>query len=334
MESKVEGTKNPAKINFKLFLLVSTGVLILSGLIATIYIHTQLKKVIPVDINRSPNSLGISPLVLGHIDSLEDPPFNIALFGLDKRPGERFGNSDVIMILSISKATKKIKLSSIMRDTYVDIDSIGKGKINAAYKAGGPQLALKAINKNFNLAIPDFVSVDFNGMANVIEALDGVSLDVKKEEVNWINAYLDENNRNRKLKPPYVTKPGLQLLNGKQAVAYTRIRYVGNDWERTARQRTVLSLILHKLKNAGPTEYPAIVSKVLPYVETSLPQISLLSLGADVFLSGINTVEERRFPAHNESKGTFIDGTWYLLTDLPATSKSLSNYIYEGSKLK
>lgn len=320
------------KRRFKFALLIALGLFLLSGLALAMYVRSQLSSITPVNIIQTPKALGISPQVVAREDSLEEPPVNIALFGLDKRPDDKYGNSDVIMIVSISKATNKIKLSSIMRDTYVKIDSLGMGKINAAYRIGGPQLALKTLNENFNLHLENFVSVDFNGMAQVIDGLDGVTIDVKKEEVRWINAYLDENNRDSRVKPPYVSKAGPQTLNGRQAVAYTRIRYVGDDYERTQRQRTVLSLLLQKLKSAGITEYPKVVSKILPYVETSIPRFQLLTLGSSVFMNNIRTIEERRFPQHFESKGKIINGTWYLVTDLKSTSKSLFNFMYEGTR--
>ena len=319
---------------FTIILLISFAIFIICSLALAMYFYTQLNKITPVHLNKSPQALGISAKFLAWEDSLNKPPINIALFGLDKRPNDKYGNSDVIIIVSISKATKKIKLSSIMRDTYLKIDTLGMDKINAAYRIGGPQLSLKALNENFGLNIQDFVSVDFNGMANVIDALDGVTLNVKTEEVRWVNAYLDENNKDPKIKPPYISKNGLQTLNGKQAVAYTRIRYIGDDYERTQRQRTVLSLLLKKLKGAGISEFPKVVSKILPYVETSMPRFQLLTLGSSVFMNNILTIEERRFPQHTESSGKIIKGIWYLVPDLKSTSKSLLNFIYEGTETK
>ncbi|MBC8053452.1 MAG: LCP family protein [Sphingobacteriaceae bacterium] len=324
---------NTKKSNLKPVLLIIAGVFVVSGLTVASYIYSQLNKVSSFGINKSPKALGISSLLLGRIDSLDKPPVNIALFGLDKRPADKYGNSDAIMIISISEAANKLKLSSIMRDTYVKIDSVGMDKINAAYRIGGPQLALKTLNQNFNLHIKDFVSVNFNGMANVIDALGGVNIPVKKEEVRWLNSYLDENNKDSRVKPPYISKSGPQTLNGKQAVAYTRIRQVGDDYERTQRQRVILSLLLKKLKSSGTSEYPNIVSKILPFVETSIPKFQLLTMGAKVYMNNnIRTIEEKRFPLHTESHGKMINGTWYLDADMKATSKSLYNFMFEGSK--
>jgi LCP family protein required for cell wall assembly len=201
-------------------------------------------------------------------------------------------------------------------------------KINSAFNLGGPQLAIKTINQNFNLDIKEFVSVDIIGMSKVIDALGGITLNLTKEEVGWVNGYLDEAYNDS---IPYLTKPGVQLLNGKQAVAYTRIRYTsGNDAERTARQRTVLTLLLTKLKDAGPLQFPGLVSQILPYVETSFGRKTLFRVGADVFISNIKTIEQKRFPLDSESKGQFIGSIWYLVPNLKATRTSIHDFIYDG----
>ncbi|MBC7914931.1 MAG: LCP family protein [Pyrinomonadaceae bacterium] len=319
------------KKNKKLALSIILG-LFITGIILAItlsgYVYTQLKKITPVHIFKTQKDLGISPLLQSQIDSLSEPPLNIALFGLDKREGKDYVNADVIMLLSINKDTKKIKIASVMRDTYVKIEGKGMDKINAAFNIGGAQLAIKTINQNFNLDIKEFVSVDIKGMSKVIDALGGITLDVKKEEMGWVNGYLDEAYNDS---IPFLTKWGVQNLNGKQAVAYTRIRYTsGNDAERTERQRKVLTLLLKKLKEAGPMQYPILVSQLLPYVETSFGRKTLLKVGAEVFISNIRTIEQKRFPLDSESKGQFIDSIWYLVPNLKATQKSIRTFIFDG----
>src|SRR5690554_3449300 len=160
-------------------------------------------------------AIGISKEKLESIDSLKTQT-NIAFFGVDRRNTSDFGNSDIIMIISIDSQTKKIKLSSIMRDTYVNIYARGKNKINAAYLEGGPQLAIRTLNENFDLAIQDYISVDFFGSAKIFQALGGAEIDVKQEELEFINNYLSEIAGIDKIPAKHITKPGLQLLDGKQ----------------------------------------------------------------------------------------------------------------------
>lgn len=149
--------------------------------------------------------------------------------------------SDTIMILSIDKQHDKLKLTSIMRDTYISVDGHGMTKITHAYAYGGPQLAVKTINQNFNMNIKDYVTVDFFGLEKIIDSIGGVQINVEKAEVPVMNSYITETSRIEKTVPTFVQSSGLQTLNGSQAVAYSRIRYVGNaDYKRTQRQRTVL----------------------------------------------------------------------------------------------
>src|SRR5690606_34920231 len=136
------------------------------------------------------SALGFSQEKISKVDSVDALQTHIAFFGVDRRSTSDFGNSDVIMIISIDPITNKIKLSSIMRDTYVKIYARGKNKINAAYFEGGPQLAIRTLNENFDLAIKEYITVDLFGSAKIIQALGGVEIDVKQEEIKFINDYL------------------------------------------------------------------------------------------------------------------------------------------------
>nr|WP_281418728.1 LCP family protein [Clostridium frigoris] len=133
--------------------------------------------------------------------------------------------SDSIMIVSIDSNNKKIKISSIMRDTYVKIKGHGQTKITHAYAYGGPQLAIRTINENFNLNIRDYITLDFFSFEKIIDAIGSVSIDIKQDEISPINDKIVEVSKIEKKSVPKITKPGLQNLNGLQAVAYTRVRF-------------------------------------------------------------------------------------------------------------
>lgn len=318
------------KLLLKVFLVI-ISIAALAAITSSAVIYSQMKKIISVPIEKNKVDLGISPALLKELISLNKNYVNIALFGLDRRPDSKYVNADAIIILSINETTKQIRLASIMRDTYVKIEGKGMDKINSAYNLGGPQLAIKTLNKNFNLNITDYVSVDVIGLTKVIDALGGISLDIKPEEVSWVNDYMGEAASHDSIPqmPPNLTEPGVQLLNGMQAVAYTRIRYtLGNDVERTSRQRIVLTALINKIKEQGPMQFPYIVSKILPYVETSYPMPTLFSMGADLFMKNIKTVKQETFPSEAAGKGKFIDGVWYLVTDLKATTNSIHRFIF------
>lgn len=256
---------------------------------------------------------------------------NIALFGIDVgRQKYEAAHSDAIMILSIDKVHKKIKLSSFIRDTYVNIDGHGKGRINAAYMFGGPQLAIKTINKNFNMDIRDYYTVNFSGLADIIDGVGGLDVNVKKNEINEINKYASEIAKIKKQRPTPITRAGMQRLNGKQAVAYARIRKVGNgDFDRTERQKEVLTALIVKIQNQGSGKYPYLISKMLPYVETSMSKSEIVKTGTDVFTAGISSVEWCRFPVNGNYEGKIINKAWYLITDINATRKHLHKFIYD-----
>lgn len=303
------------------------------------YTSYELGKINTVKISKSNKDLGIKPEVLKQVNGKEvkgekishgTDIINIAFFGVDRRYKNEPSRSDSIMILTIDELHKKIKMSSIMRDTYVDIKEHGKTKINHAYAYGGPLLAIRTINENFNLDIKNYVTVDFFNLESIIDALGGVSINVRADEINFVNSYMREVANLEKQPFRAVTSTGIQNLDGKQAVAYSRIRYTaGGDYVRTERQRTVLSALLVKVQVIGKLEFPYIVAKLLPYTQTSISSMDIIKLGSTVFASGIKTLDQERFPLDGYSKGQTIGKVWYLVPDINATRLQMQQYIYD-----
>lgn len=294
-----------------------------------VYLNRMLNQVDTNEISQSDEDLGIRK----PDERKEKLPnvTNIALFGLDRRGATGNTRSDTIMIASLDLENKKAKLTSIMRDTYVNIPGRGMDKINHAYAFGGPELAIRTINENFDMDIRDYVMVDFYGMADIIDALGGVEIDVKPEEIKYINNYIQEisNTQGKEINP--VTASGKQTLSGLQAVAYSRIRYVGNgDFERTERQRRVLEQLMDKALSAGALKYPKLMNELLPYVKTSLNKGEILKLGTSAFASGINSLEQYRIPVDGYAKGQKMNGIYYLVPqDLQDNVDFLHRFIYE-----
>ncbi|WP_316814791.1 LCP family protein [Pedobacter nyackensis] len=289
------------------------------------------KKPVAVQLDKTPEALGISQQTRDRVKAIANPPVNMALFAVDRRQDGDKANSDVIMIVSIDQQTGKVKLSSIMRDTYVKIDGHGMDKINAAYALGGPQLAIKTINQNFGMDIKDYINVDFYTAAKIVDALGGVEVNVKEPEISFLNTYLDEIAVYEKIPAIHVKSAGLQKLSGRQSVAYTRIRGVGNgDYERTERQRSVLVALFSKMKNSGPEVFPVFASQVLPNLETSMAPMALMTFAGSVLNSKNKVVDQARFPLDGQSVGKRINNIWYLTTDLKVTTNSVHNFIYKG----
>lgn len=209
---------------------------------------------------------------------------NIAVFGLDNRSNGNYksGNSDCIMIASINNDTKKVKLVSVYRDSYLDVtDENNFQKINSAYAKGGPEGAVGALNKNLDLNIEDYVAVDFNAVSEVVDELGGIELYFTGEEARKTQVYIDEMNKVLGTKSKYIPGEGTYLCDGVQATAYSRLRdTAGDDFKRTERQRTVVSKIVEKAKKASLGTINDIIDTVFPDISTNLTLTEVLALAS------------------------------------------------------
>ena len=252
---------------------------------------------------------------------------NIALFGVDSVSGEG-GRSDSIMVATVDPVHKKLKITSIMRDSYVYIDGYGQDKINHSYAYGGPELAIKTINENFGLNIKNYATVDFSSLPVIIDLLGGIDIEITNEELEYINEYINHLNYIEGKSSSNIYSAGIQHLDGIQALAYSRIRYTaGGDYERTQRHRTVLNALFNKILSSPVTSYPALLNDLLPYVETSLSTTEILSLATEVASIGKN-LEQDRFPRDGYAEGANIDGIYYLTFDIETAKQQMREYIF------
>ena len=223
---------------------------------------------------------------------------NIALFGLDStQQSLDSGNNrtDVMIIASINNKTGDAKLVSLYRDTYLDVGEGNYQKANAAYAFGGPEQAIKMINKNLDLNITDYVTVGFEGVTDLVDEVGGVEIDVQSDEIEHLNNY--QSTMATELGKEYipVTAPGVQTLNGLQATAYCRIRYTdGGDFKRTERQKEVLSKAFEKLKKSGPVTMIKAANSLSSEVRTSLNPAEIASLALKAMRFNIS--ETNGFP--------------------------------------
>lgn len=209
---------------------------------------------------------------------------NIAIFGVDGRPDVEGNRSDTIMIASVNYKTGKMTLTSIQRDTLVyipknKVTSGGYDKINAAYSYGGPTLALKTINENFDLDIQDYVTVSFDCMIDCVNAVNGVEINIKTPSIlRYTNKYISDYNRINNANAELLTDTGKHNLNGIQALAYSRNRYSDNDFGRAERQREVVSKVISKMGKLNLLTLTQLISQVYPDIKTSLTTKELLTL--------------------------------------------------------
>lgn len=294
------------------------------------------------------NEITNEPIDLGFEEVLDESIVNIALFGIDTRNPKSFkGLSDSIMILSLNKGTKKVKIISVMRDTLTPITYNGKttyNKINSAYQKGGPELAIKTLNTIFKLDISEYATVNFYGMADIIEAVGGIEAELTKREVakyngtqQSINGCIYEICKHLKLNPKdyYIFTPGVQHLNGVQAVAYSRIRYVANIWGtnndygRTDRQRYVMEQLFNKALTIEKSKYPKLAKALIPCSETSLSYSEIMDLAVSILLNS-PTFAQARVPQEEyqmKQPNTKLGSVVYY--DLDFASKLIHAFIYD-----
>ncbi len=254
---------------------------------------------------------------------------NIALFGVDQRKDENC-RSDAIMVMSVDKKHGKIKVVSLMRDSLVSIDGHGQNKLAHAYFYGGPELAIKTINQTFGLNIKEYVTVNFNELAQIVDAVGGVTVNVKAKECKYLNKNLREQAKydNFKAKEYYISEGGKYKLNGQQALAYARIRKLDSDFVRTDRQRTVLRQIFNEALSMNPLRYPEFAKDFLSVCDTSL------DLNDCIALAGIMTKSPEfvdvRLPLNEDMiSGDYrVNGISYVYYDTEATAAKLRDFIY------
>lgn len=294
--------------------LIVGSILICILLIGAFTVYRTLGKMQQVSVDTS--DLNINYEEIQEFENHEEI-INIALFGIDSEDGVA-GRSDAIMIATIDPIHNKLKLTSIMRDSYVNIPDIGMDKINHAYAFGGPQLAIKTINENFGLDITDYMSVNFTSLPVIIDILGGVEINITDEEVPHI---------------PGVNSAGTYTLNGDQALSYSRIRYAsGGDYVRSERQRTVLNALFNKASTLSVTALPGLLNEVLPHVQTSMNTSDILSLGTKALGVVSNGLSQDRFPRDGYCEGTMIDGIYYLAFDQATAKEQMMSYIFDDIK--
>lgn len=314
-------SKNNPKKGLKIFGITVLILFILLVIIISsvfIFINSKINLMQQVDINEE--DLSVSEQAEESLAEYR----NIALFGVDSRDSNlgKGNRSDCIIIASINNKTKDVKLISVYRDTYVNIEGHGLDKITHAYSYGEAPLAIKTLNENFDLNIKEFVTVNFDAVAEAVNALGGVTIDVEQEEIQYINDYIKETSRVTGISTTNVTKAGKQTLDGVQAVAYSRIRYTaGGDYKRTERMRTVIEAMVEKFKTKNISEMNKIIDKILPEVYTNIKASDIFTLLPSI--ASFNIVDSIGWPY--ETKGITLD-RWY---GVPVTLESNVKQLHE-----
>ncbi|MBO7514522.1 MAG: LCP family protein [Lachnospiraceae bacterium] len=260
----------------------------------------------------------------------KDGIVNILLLGIDAR-GHLNGRADAIIVLTINEKQKKIYMTSIMRDVYVAIPGRGGDRINSSYAFGGAPLLLETIEANFGVHIDYYARVDFSSFIFGVDAVGGVDITITEEERHWINEYLNEIN-GLYGREAYVDKleedqVGPLHLNGCQALAYARIRYVGSDYARTQRQRNVINAAVKQLKHQSIPGIIDSLNQILPLITTNIPadMIADLAWSAPAFFK--YDIVEKRIPDGGTGKSVTIDKKQVISVDFDINSKLIQDIV-------
>ncbi len=255
---------------------------------------------------------------------------NILLIGQDRREGQGRQRSDAMILCTVNTVDKTLTMTSFMRDMYVQIPGYHANRINASYELGGMQLLDATLTQNFGVQIDGNVEVDFDGFMEVIDMLGGIDIELKDYEANYLNRRgnwdVDDSTAGQ-----WDLKEGMNHLTGEQALAYSRIRYVGNyDYERTERQRTVLSTMFEMCKDLSVRELNALLQKLLPHLTTDMTNAEILGYTVDVFpMMSELSIKTQRVPADGTFSDAYIDGMAVLKVDMEANKELLASCMDE-----
>lgn len=269
--------------------------------------YKYINRIKTVQLKGTNEELGISSET--EEKSKEENITNILLLGIDNQENA----SDAMIVFSLDKDTNTAKLTSIMRDLSVDLGpNAEKHKINYAYNVGGVEESVKVVNREFDLDINKYVKVSFDGLVDVIDYIGGININITESERKIIGA----------------SKSGNVTLNGKQALAYSRIRKIDNDYQRTSRQRKVLMAIFNKAKSIPVSSYPKALADLSSNVETNLSTFELLDLAKAVMSLSSEDLEGFRIPIDGTSHDSMDKGIYYLEWDRDVNKKALHNFIF------
>lgn len=231
-----------------------------------------------------------------------DELINILLIGQDRREGEGRQRSDAMILCSINPQTNKMAMISFLRDLYVQIPGYEDNRLNAAYAYGGFELLKETLNLNFGITVDGCLESDFEGFEKIIDTVGGVEIELTAKEANIVGDGATE---------------GLCTLNGEQALTYARIRKIDSDFQRTARQRKIMSAVFEKAKSYSLTELAMFFSEIMPLMATDMTEDEIMSLALTI-ASSFSELETSSYivPADGTYKNAMIRGMAVLVPDL------------------
>lgn len=262
---------------------------------------------------------------------------NILLLGSDAREGEEKSRTDTMMIFTIDTVHNSLKLTSLARDTYVNVPGHGNTKLTHAYYLGGVELLTKTIEENFGIDIHNYTLVNFESFMYIIDAIGGVTVNIKDSELAELNKFIPETYywyKDKSQPMQLIDSPGEQLLNGYQALSFARIRKNDSAFERDRRQRDVIQAMFSGVKAMSKWQYPKLLNAVLPYIKTNMKTTQIVSLGMSVIRMGNLDIKQFEFPITDSPyslEGKYLNAGWVIrFTD--DSVKILQDFIFNDKE--
>lgn len=313
--------------NFKKIVLILIGIILLIGLSGFGYVYSKL------------NKMYVKDEVVKDIENTEEATIvdgitNILLVGTDGEYVEKGNRSDSVMLVTIDSKNKDIKISSIARDTYVDIPGYSTEKLTHAYAYEGIDLLKEVFKENFDLDIDKYIAVNFVSFMDIMDELGGVEVNVEEKDIKEINKYIDAcygyyKNKDEKEKE-YIKEAGVQRLNGYQALAFSRIRYTDSAFARDNRHREVAQSVYKEFAQKGVDTYKRCADIVLNNTKTNISPIEMMNLAYTVLKINDKDIEQFQFPLEEYRKGHIISKQkgWVLEWDKEPNLEAWHKFIF------
>lgn len=263
---------------------------------------------------------------------------NILLVGTDGEYVEKWNRSDSMMVVTIDSKNKDIRISSIARDTYVDIPGYSTEKLTHAYAYEGIDLLREVFKVNFNLDIDKYIAVNFVSFMDIMDELGGVEVNVEEKDIKEINKYIDAcygyyKNKDEKDKE-YITKSGVQRLNGYQALAFSRIRYTDSAFARDNRHREVAESVYKEFAQKGVETYKKCAEIILNNTKTNISPMEMMNLAYTVLKINDKDIDQFQFPLEEYRNGHIINKQkgWVLEWDKEPNLEAWHKFIFGEEK--
>lgn len=287
--------------HFKRAALILIAIILVIGISGFGYVYSKLNKIyVKDDVVKNTEEQG----------TMVDGITNILLVGTDGEYVEKGNRSDSVMLVTIDTNNKDIKISSIARDTYVDIPGYSTEKLTHAYAYEGIDLLKEVFKENFDLDIDKYIAVNFTSFMDIMDELGGVEVNVEEKDIKEINKYIDDcygyyKNKDEKDKE-YITESGVQRLNGYQALAFSRIRYTDSAFARDNRHREVAESVYKEFAQKGIDTYKRCAEIVLNNTKTNISPIEMMNLAYTVLKINDKDIEQFQFPLEEYRNGHII----------------------------